>query len=284
MAAFVGGAGLWRSEKSGRSDAVGVVRRTRGVSGGDCGRVRAMRGLVVRMMAEGEGSEEAGASAAPMKKEPYPGYFKDLERSGGGAVAEPKKKKREAKVGGKKSMYRADGTAYAPWMVGQVIEEPDEFVPIAPKTDAVGKMAKDPQQQELAGSGLKWKLLGDELELTWATGDETGNVGFMLQKRRGKSDKFELVDDYKSLPATFQSKGPAGGVYSYLGPKPEPGTWIYRVSDVAEDGTVSDLSQTLVEIESDEDSKKQRIAVIVFAVIALALFAAGFLSDPHSGL
>lgn len=33
------------------------------------------------------------------------------------------KSEKKKKVGGKASMYRADGTAYAPWMVGGIVED-----------------------------------------------------------------------------------------------------------------------------------------------------------------
>ncbi|KAA8494834.1 hypothetical protein FVE85_3075 [Porphyridium purpureum] len=233
--------------------------------------VKAPKRAVLRMQEE-EAQEER-------KPEPYPGYYKDLEASGAKAMP-----KRAPKVGGRKSLLNAQGVPYAPWM--RFREEDLDYKPSErkqPKTDARGRLAGDPQAQELAGTGLRAKFLGDELELAWQTGDETGNTGFILSRRRGKEEEFETVADYKSDPATFKSKGPAGGSYSYLCEKPEAGTWVYRISDVDENGAVSDLSQTLVEIESEEDQKKQRIALVVFGIFVVILAAIGFLADPESG-
>mmetsp|Transcript_9554 Transcript_9554/g.16540 ORF Transcript_9554/g.16540 Transcript_9554/m.16540 type:complete len:207 (+) Transcript_9554:1-621(+) len=190
--------------------------------------------------------------------------------------------KRAKKVGGKKSLYRPDGTAYAPWMVGKVNEDVSSFKAPASKTDAKGKLAIDPQQQELAGTGLRWRMLGDEIELFWSTGNEAGNQGFIIQKRRGKDDKWEKVSDFRTN-TTLKSKGADGGSYSYLTDRPEPGNWVYRVSDEDVNGKVSDLSQTLVEIESAQESKKQQIALIVFVVLVVILGAAGFFYDPQTG-
>lgn len=40
---------------------------------------------------------------------------------------------------------------------------------------------------ELSGQGLVWRMLGDELELRWATGSEEGNKGFIVTRRQGKT-------------------------------------------------------------------------------------------------
>uniref|UniRef100_A0A7S1EU49 Uncharacterized protein n=1 Tax=Timspurckia oligopyrenoides TaxID=708627 RepID=A0A7S1EU49_9RHOD len=254
---------------------------SRGRSSCSVGSVTQYRVRSGRVRVYSESNDEI--SEVERKPEPYPGYYKDLEKSGAAdiaAAASPTKKER--KVGGKKSLYRPDGRAYAPWMIGTLIEEPGEFAPVASKTDAKGKLAVDPQQQELAGVGLKSKMLGDELELSWSTGSEENIAGFSLQRRRGKDSVWEQLDDYKTSK-DLKSKGVKGGDYSYLIPKPEPGTWIYRVSDVSENGAVNDLSQTLVEIESEEDQKKQKLALAVFVILAVIFAAIGFLSDPQSG-
>mmetsp|Transcript_878 Transcript_878/g.1895 ORF Transcript_878/g.1895 Transcript_878/m.1895 type:complete len:253 (-) Transcript_878:1331-2089(-) len=233
-----------------------------------CGKARPARVCSVRT--EGRW-RMAAAEEEASEKEPYPGYYRDLERSG---VA-PKK------VGGKKSLYRPDGTPYAPWMIGAVNEEEVEFKPKAPKTDAKGRLAKDPQSQELSGTGLKFKVFGDEeVELSWETSGEEGVEGFLVQRRKGKESSWDTLGDHKSIPS-LRSKGPDGGSYKFLDEQAGPGTWIYRVSDVDAQGNRSDLSQCLVEIESSGDQQKQRLALIVFLVLLVALGVLGILIDPQ---
>lgn len=125
-------------------------------------------------------------------------------------------------------------------------------------------------------------MLGDELELKWATGSEEGNRGFVVYRRPGKAPDWKKVSDYRDKPAELLSKGPEGGMYSFLVPDPQPGTWVYRVSDVDENDNVADLSQVLVEIESAEDSKTQKIALaFLLAVLAIAVIV-GISLDPLS--
>jgi len=272
MFAFVGGAiGL-----NGTVSPRGGVQSSRN-GGRFLSRSEARRAHIVRMSEEKTEEEEF-----ILPPEPYPGYYADLERNGLDPVEEMKKKAAKAqgkstkkkKVGGKASMYRADGTAYAPWMVGAVIEDVDSMG-IKSKSDAVGSLATDPQAQELAGVGLKYKSLGDELLLTWSTGSEPRNQGFVVRKRKGKTDEWVKVADYESHPAELTSKGAEGGDYSWLDKSPEPGTWIYRVSDIDKNGIQSDLSQTIVELQSEGEQRLQVAALIgliaflvVFGVIA----------------
>lgn len=260
-----GGVAAWQSNKRSVSTTTTTTRTP-----------RASRAALRMQDSQDENGEQR-------KPEPYPGYYRDLAQSGVQNTQDDTK--REVKVGGRKSLLRPDGRPYAPWM--RVREEDLDVKPAEvkkSKSDAKGRLAGDPQQQELAGVGLRSRLLGDELELFWTTGDELGNKGFILQRRKGKSDKFEVIADYKTDPSALKSKGSNGGAYSYLCEKPEPGTWVYRVSDEDENGAVSDLSQTLVEIESEEDSQKQRIALIALVVLVVIAAAVGFLADPQSGL
>merc|ERR1712113_1239960 len=89
----------------------------------------------------------------------------------------------------------------------------------------------DPQAAELgAGGGLKSKVISEEeVELKWSTGDETGNAGFVVQRRKGGKDKFEDIASFESF-APLKSKGPSGGDYRYLDDAvPSTGTWVYRI-------------------------------------------------------
>ncbi|GAB0496274.1 hypothetical protein MMPV_007586 [Pyropia vietnamensis] len=188
---------------------------------------------------------------------------------------------KEKKVGGKKSLLKPDGTPYAPWMGGLVAEEGPRKVK-KPKTDAKGRLANDPQAGELAGVGLNGRLLGDEVDLRWETGTEENNQGFRVTRRAGKSDNWEFVADYQTAPSELQSKGPEGGAYAFIdATNPPPGTWIYRVSDVSKDGTINDLAQCMVEVESSNARTTQTIALAVLVIVGVALVAAGLSLDPQ---
>lgn len=220
---------------------------------------------------------------------PYPGYYDDMKRMGlteEEARAQASKARAQSspvksdKVGGAKSLFKEDGTPYAPWMANFPTDYDTSVV--KSRTDAKGKLAADPQRAELSGVGMSWKMLGDELELKWTTGNEEDNVGFIVSRRQGKTDKWEKLADNNTAPAELASKGPEGGSYSFIVADPSPGSWVYRVADTDKNGVVSDLSQTLVEIESEQDSQVQKVALVVLVAILLAALAAGLSLDPLS--
>lgn len=190
------------------------------------------------------------------------------------------KSSKASKIGGKKSLLKPDGTPYAPWMR---VAEGSELKK-KPKTDAKGKLAKDPQEGELSGLGMGHKMLGDELELTWKTGKEEGNAGFIVSRRAGQSDQWEQVADYNTAPSQLVSAGSDGGKYSYIVEDVTPGTWIYRISDVDKAGNASDLSQCLVEIQSSDDRKKQTIALAALIGLGVIMLVGGVLLDPLGGV
>lgn len=185
-----------------------------------------------------------------------------------------------AKVGRGKSLFKEDGTPYAPWMANYPTDYNNAV--IKSKTDARGKLAADPQLAELSGVGVDWKMLGDELELKWSTGREENNLGFIVWRRAGRESEWEKVCDYNSAPAELASKGQEGGSYSFIVTDPSPGSWVYRISDVDSKGNISDLSQTLVEIESEEDSNVRKLALGVLIAVLLIALAAGLSLDPLS--
>lgn len=221
-------------------------------------------------------------------KEPYPGFLQDMQRMGlseEDAKAQAKKQSTQSKpgkgsrVGGAKTLFKPDGTPYAPWM-SDFPTEYDSTV-IKKRTDATGRLAIDPQVGELSGQGMTWKMVGDDLELLWATGGEEGTVGFVLYRRAGKEEKWSKVADYRDS-GLLMSKGPQGGTYSYLIEEPQPGTWVYRISDVNKDQNVTDLSQVLVEIDNPEDSKFQKVVLgALLAILAISVFI-GLSLDPQS--
>mmetsp|Transcript_21892 Transcript_21892/g.34404 ORF Transcript_21892/g.34404 Transcript_21892/m.34404 type:complete len:259 (+) Transcript_21892:50-826(+) len=185
-----------------------------------------------------------------------------------------------------KGMFNAEGKPYAPWMMDSVdaekakqAQENRRARKAAEKKAAQGALLVDPQAMELSGVGLKTKMVGDECEISWGTGDETGNKGFIITKRRGGSDDWQVVASYTDW-APLNSKGPAGGQYTYMDSDTEQGTWIYRVSDVNTQGQTSDLCQALVEVQD----QGQQMATKAFAVGIIgvfgALLAAGLFLDP----
>lgn len=217
--------------------------------------------------------------------EPYPGFFADMKRMGlteEEAIAQALKSQKQStgrRVDGKNNMLKPDGTSYAPWMGDMPSFDPKV---IKKRTDATGRLAADPQLGELSGTGMTWRMLGDELELSWSTGTEEANLGFVVYRRKGKEENWTKVADYRDAPAELASKGREGGNYSFLVTDAEAGTWVYRVSDVDQNNNVADLSQVLVEIESAEDGKIQKIALaVLLAVLALSALV-GLTLDPLS--
>lgn len=276
--------------------------------------VRATRGRrVVWAMAEGEAkgeakaeepkaeeakAEEAGAEAeaeveVEAPPEPYPGFYADLKRMGvsddqaraqaykAQMQANPEMVKLSGKIGGKASLIGADGKELAPWMKN--VNADYKKTVVKRKGDAKGRLANDPQNQELSGQGLRAKMLGDELELSWGTGTEAGNRGFIVTRRKGKTDMWESVGDWRDKPAELASKGDEGGAYSFIVTDPAPGSWVYRISDEDGSGKVSDLSQTLVDVDSDEDSQVRLAALAALLAVLFGFVAYSLLVDPMNG-
>lgn len=62
-------------------------------------------------------------------------------------------------------------------------------------------------KMELSGAGLKAKRIADDMvELQWTTGKEEGNLGFIVNKRKGKTDAWEEIASYENFPP-LNSKG-----------------------------------------------------------------------------
>ncbi|KAK4531391.1 hypothetical protein CCYA_CCYA08G2248 [Cyanidiococcus yangmingshanensis] len=237
---------------------------------------------------------ESGDDDLPTVTEPYPGYFRDMERMGISqeeAVAQlraqmaAKRPPSDRKIGGKASLYRPDGTPYAPWMIGLVEEEPSKVSGQKARTDARGRLAGDPQAQEIAGIGLRARVVDNtHIELVWRTENEMNNAGFQVSRRKGKSTEWEVIADYKNAPDDLRSKGPQGGAYRLIDQPPEPsGTWLYRVSDVDNNGVVSDLSQVLVEFETEEERRRQLLVLAALLGTLLVIGVVTSVLDPLSG-
>mmetsp|Transcript_15149 Transcript_15149/g.46231 ORF Transcript_15149/g.46231 Transcript_15149/m.46231 type:complete len:277 (-) Transcript_15149:723-1553(-) len=187
------------------------------------------------------------------------------------------------------NMRSESGVEFAPWM--KVDPEAIARAEAERKARKERQMAAakeldtlsiDPQAAELgAGGGLKSKIISeDEVELKWSTGNEEGNAGFIVQRRKGGSDSFEDLATFENF-APLKSKGVDGGSYTYLDDTvPTPGTWVYRILDCDTTGKRSAVCQKLVEIDSQSEQTFTLAVGGVIGVLALALVAAGIFADP----
>ncbi|CAM9359031.1 unnamed protein product [Choristocarpus tenellus] len=187
-------------------------------------------------------------------------------------------------------MFNDKGVAYAPWMVDafdpenlakvQASIEARKAAEAAAVPEAQGALAKDPQKMELSGLGLQTKKLGDAVELIWRTGDETGNLGFIVSRRAAKTDEWVEIASFRDWPP-LNSKGSKGGVYSFVDENSgEEGRWVYRISDMSESGVKNDLCQALVELESSSTAMQTKLIVAGVGVAFAAVVAAGVFLDP----
>lgn len=176
---------------------------------------------------------------------------------------------------------------YAPWMtvdpeaIARAKKAREDRKNAAPTQ--VDGMQLDPQAAELnAAGGLKSKVLSeDEIELRWETSDETGNAGFIVQRRAGGAADFENLESFESF-APLKTKGQQGGTYVYLDADSglQPGTWVYRILDCDTSGVKSAMCQKLVEIESQSEQMQTIILGVGIAAIAAVLVGVGLFLDP----
>lgn len=194
----------------------------------------------------------------------------------------------------KSNMYNEKGVAYAPWMINQVDEEAYEAAKYMRKQRKI-KAARDKMianegvdlagrgnvlvGDELSGQGLKYKMVGEDVELSWFTDGEENNLGFMVQKRAARTDDWITVASYKDW-GPLASKGPGGGEYSYIDPETEEGDWIYRVVDEDSKGSAAILCQALVEVQSSGDKLAQTVLLGGFGAIFIGLVVAAVSLDP----
>lgn len=189
-------------------------------------------------------------------------------------------------------MFNDQGVAYAPWMVDAF--DPENLAKVAASIEArkekeanmvpeaLGALARDPQQMELSGAGLYAKRVADDMvELTWKTGNEKGNVGFIVSRRAAKTEGWEEIASFTDFPP-LNSKGEGGGTYNYMDEGVSEGTWVYRVSDMSKSGTRSDLCQTLIELQSSSDALQTKIGLAGLVVVLAVGVAAGTFIDPFA--
>lgn len=185
------------------------------------------------------------------------------------------------------------GVDYAPWM--NISEDDEKKIRqlMAEKAAArkrrqeqertvSGALLMDSQAQELSGVGLNYKIVGEDVELTWATSSERNTEGFELKRRAAKTDQFEVLASYKDW-ASLASKGVDGGVYRFLDDTAGPGGWVYRVTEIEKNGSENDISQCLVEVQTKEEQVGAMIAAGGIVALLGGLVVAGTVLDPNGG-
>jgi hypothetical protein len=182
------------------------------------------------------------------------------------------------------------GVEYAPWMRMTADDEARIRKVVLEKAEArrrrkeaevgvKGALLMDSQAQEVSGTGLRYKINGNDVELEWATNSEANTKGFIVKRRPAKTDDFTVLASYQNY-GPLASKGKDGGVYRFLDEGVQPGGWVYRVTESEASGAENDLSQCLVEIQTDEEQRGAILAVSLFALVAVGAVVLGNLLDP----
>jgi len=185
------------------------------------------------------------------------------------------------------------GVEYAPWMGISEVEENNIRSLMRDRTEArrkrqkeaqdvSGNLFRDSQAQELSGTGLSYKIINGEVELTWATKTESDTKGFIVKRRAAKTNDYSVMASHADW-GPLASKGREGGVYRYLDETATPGGWVYRISEEDNLGNESDVCQCLVEVETEEEQKGAVIAAVGIGAVAVIAVVAGIALDPMNG-
>ena len=191
------------------------------------------------------------------------------------------------------NLRNAKGVEYAPWMGISETEENKIRNLMRDRTEArrkrqeqernvSGNLFRDSQAQELSGTGLSYKILDGDVELTWATKTEADTKGFVVKRRAAKTNDYAVIASHEDW-GPLQSKGRQGGVYRYLDETATPGGWVYRISEEDSMGTESDVCQALIEVETEDEARAAVIAGVGFGIFAVLVAVAGVLLDPING-
>lgn len=184
------------------------------------------------------------------------------------------------------------GVEYAPWLkvtekdekqMRQIMKEKAEARKKRElqEKEVSGSLLMDSQAQELSGTGLRSKIFdGNCVELEWATATEKLTDGFEIKRRPAKTNDFQVIASYESY-GPLASKGVEGGLYRFVDEDVPAGGWVYRVTECESNGAKNDLSQCLVEIETEEEMAATKFAAIGFGVFAVLALVAGSLMDPY---
>jgi len=188
------------------------------------------------------------------------------------------------------NLRNANGVDYAPWMnisadderkIRQITLERARARALRKEqeTKVTGNLYFDSQAQELSGTGLKCKVIDGAVELEWATKMEKDCAGFVVKRRPAKTDDFTTIQSYEDY-APLLSKGADGGIYRYLDTTVSPGGWVYRVTEATTSGEESDVCQSLVEVQTEDEQKAAVFAAAGFAIFAVLAVVAGVTLDP----
>jgi len=191
------------------------------------------------------------------------------------------------------NLRNENGVEFAPWMG---ISEDDESKIRSlmreraesrrkrqeQERDVSGNLYRDSQAQELSGTGLSYKIIDGDVELTWATKTETDTKGFIVKRRAAKTNDYDVVASFEDW-GPLQSKGKGGGVYRYLDSTAGVGGWVYRIAEEDSMGNEADVCQCLVEVETEDEQRGAVIAGVGFGVFAILAFVAGVAMDPMNG-
>ena len=184
------------------------------------------------------------------------------------------------------------GMEYAPWMNMSAEDEARIRSLAREKTIARkkrqmqeqnvrGSLLKDSTNQELSGTGLQYKVIDtDSVELEWTTDSEPDTKGYIIKRRASKTPDFVTIASYETY-APLNSKGINGGTYRYLDENVGTGvSYLYRITEKEGNGDENDLSQCLVDIQSENEKRSQLVAIAGFGLVAVAVVAAGLFLDP----
>lgn len=201
----------------------------------------------------------------------------------------------ELKKGQKVSKFKNDkGMDFAPWLQMSEKDEQDLRFVVKDREAArqrrleeekrvSGALRSDSQAQELSGAGLRSKIVDEEsVELEWNTNREANTAGFLIKRRAAKTENFEVIATYEDW-GPLVSKGFDGGTYRFLDTTVSPGSWVYRVTECEKNGNENDLSQCLVDIQTEDEKFAALVAVGGIGGLLVSAVLAGALLDPNGG-
>lgn len=131
----------------------------------------------------------------------------------------------------------------------------------------------------IMSQGMRWRMTGNQVDLAWATGGETANKGYIVEKRPSYGGDFQQVASFAEV-TSLVSKGASGGRYRYLDPSTAPGSWIYRVQDCDAGNKKNVLCQCFVEVQTEQENKTQGLLAVGLVGFFVVAAVVGFSLDP----
>lgn len=217
----------------------------------------------------------------------------------------------------RKMMFNPDGVAYAPWVSKQINEDVsgsgrwtllsavllpyslafysythshtrtlltqaiiDNLIRKEKGSEIKGTKASILERGEIQGSdGMRWRMDGGLVDLAWSTGGESGNKGFIVEKRPSYGGDYQMIASFKEVEG-LKSRGAGGGKYRYTDPATAGGSWIYRVKDCDGSNKQDVLCQCFVEVTSDAEKNAQSGVLVGFLAVLGAAAVAGVALNP----